>query len=97
MILCRYSGCHDYDVSALNVLLGRHFEFREGDYVSEPRFFTRMSEDLEADIEEEEEEEERERGKGEGDRRRPYDQYYYSTLSADMKRKRIRKAERSNL
>ena len=38
---CRYSGCHDYDVSALNVLLGRHFEFREGDYVSQPRFFTR--------------------------------------------------------
>ena len=54
----RYSGCHDYDVSALNVLLGRHFAFREGDYaMAEPRFFTRMSEDLEADIEEEEQRE----------------------------------------
>jgi hypothetical protein len=46
----RYSGCHDYDVSALNVLLGRHFKFAERKYVSEQRFFTTMSEDLETDL-----------------------------------------------
>ena len=59
-------------MSALNVLLGRHFSFREGDYavspMSEPRFFTRMTEDLEPDIEDEEEEEEEEQEQEERER-----------------------------
>jgi len=30
----RYSGCHSYDVSALNIVLGEKFEFRESLYLS---------------------------------------------------------------
>merc|ERR1719419_1250376 len=29
----RYSGCHAYDVSALNVVLGQHFRFDESRYI----------------------------------------------------------------
>jgi hypothetical protein len=32
----RYSGCHSYDVSALNIVLGEMFSFRETVYTSNP-------------------------------------------------------------
>ncbi|XP_014673108.1 PREDICTED: uncharacterized protein LOC106813482 [Priapulus caudatus] len=35
----RYSGCHSYDASALNVVLGRLFKFNYGDYVGNETFF----------------------------------------------------------
>ncbi len=41
----RYSGCHSYDVSALNVVLGQMFQWREDDYMSdETKFFAPMDE-----------------------------------------------------
>ena len=43
----RYSGCHSYDVSALNIVLGQAFGFDEAEYVSEERFFVLMSEEVE--------------------------------------------------
>ncbi len=65
----RYSGCHDYDVSALNVVLGRHFGFDEGRYVAEHRFFARMSEDLETDLDDAEDSDDNATSAGDGDRR----------------------------
>ena len=57
-----------------------------------------MSEDLEADIEEEEEkEEERERGEGYDRSRHSYDTEYSTLMNPTLKKKRLRKAERSNL
>ena len=44
----RYSGCHSYDVSSLNVVLGQAFNFEESKYVSEHRFFVQMSEEMES-------------------------------------------------
>ena len=29
----RYSGCHAYDISALNVVLGQSFQFDESKYI----------------------------------------------------------------
>ena len=59
-----------------------------------------MSEDLEADIEEEEEKEEkeeRERGEGYDRSRHSYDTEYSTLMNPTLKKKRLRKAERSNL
>jgi hypothetical protein len=44
-LLYRYSGCHDYDVSALNILLGQMFKFDESLYVIEDKFFVTVTED----------------------------------------------------
>ena len=42
----RYSGCHAYDVSALNIVLGQMFGFDESKYIcDDQRFFSRISED----------------------------------------------------
>ncbi len=41
----RYSGCHGYEVAALNVILGQMFRFDETRYVGKQRFFVSMSED----------------------------------------------------
>lgn len=40
----RYSGCHSYDMSALNVLLGSLFNYKEKSYTGsdEDKFFTRI-------------------------------------------------------
>lgn len=50
----RYSGCHGYDVSALNVVLGQMFQFDESAYFARDRFFVRMNEEAEEEEEEEE-------------------------------------------
>ncbi|XP_023334208.1 uncharacterized protein LOC111705776 [Eurytemora carolleeae] len=39
----RYSGCHSYDVSALNIVLGSMFQFRESRYLSQVPFFQRIN------------------------------------------------------
>ena len=41
----RYSGCHAYDVSALNLLLGQLFKFQEGKYVRENKFFATVTDE----------------------------------------------------
>lgn len=33
----RYSGCHEYDTSALNIVLGMHFDFDETQYIHQER------------------------------------------------------------
>lgn len=53
--LYRYSGCHSYDMSALNVILGLIFNYSEKPYAGseEDKFFTKFDADLvtnEADI-----------------------------------------------
>jgi len=37
----RYSGCHSYDVSALNIVLGEMFSFHESRYISTATFWRR--------------------------------------------------------
>ena len=44
----RYSGCHGYDVSAFNVVIGQMFNFNESQYMGKKRFFVKMSEDAES-------------------------------------------------
>ena len=41
----RYSGCHAYELSALNVVLGRMFNFDESKYIVDERhkFFAKVS------------------------------------------------------
>lgn len=41
----RYSGCHDYDVSALNVLLGVMFQFDESRYIMSDKFFATVTDE----------------------------------------------------
>lgn len=43
----RYSGCHGYDVSALNIVLGLHFRFRPELYSAsqELQLFTEIGQD----------------------------------------------------
>jgi len=43
----RYSGCHSYDVSALNIVLGEMFSFRESLYMSNSTFFKRVNPTME--------------------------------------------------
>ncbi|TRY78317.1 hypothetical protein TCAL_14377 [Tigriopus californicus] len=44
----RYSGCHAYDVSALNIILGQMFGFNEGRYVAKAEpFFVQMGDESE--------------------------------------------------
>ena len=42
----RYSGCHAYEVSALNVVLGKMFNFNESKYIvsDKYKFFTNVNE-----------------------------------------------------
>ena len=50
--LFRYSGCHSYDMSALNVLLGSLFNYKETDYAgndSNKFFSTPLTEDVNID------------------------------------------------
>lgn len=46
----RYSGCHAYDVSALNIILGQMFGFNEGRYVAKESFFVQMGEENGEDL-----------------------------------------------
>ena len=41
----RYSGCHAYELSALNVVLGRMFNFDESKYIVDDKhkFFAKVS------------------------------------------------------
>merc|ERR1719369_1955283 len=39
----RYSGCHSYDVSALNIVLGSMFAFHESSYISNKTFITKFN------------------------------------------------------
>merc|ERR1719357_1475327 len=41
----RYSGCHRYDMSALNIVLGDMFQFQENKYLRRPgdSFFRRVT------------------------------------------------------
>ena len=41
----RYSGCHRYDVSAFNIVLGQMFSFQESEYLSEREFFRKVDQD----------------------------------------------------
>jgi len=41
----RYSGCHRYDVSAFNIVLGELFSFQEAAYTGGPTFFRRVDQD----------------------------------------------------
>lgn len=41
----RYSGCHKYDVSALNIVLGQMFKLREAAYMGQDSFFRKVDED----------------------------------------------------
>jgi len=41
----RYSGCHRYDVSAFNIVLGEIFNFQESMYVGESQFFRKVDQD----------------------------------------------------
>ncbi|GFS02048.1 MetK_1 protein [Elysia marginata] len=43
--LFRYTGCHRYDMSALNIILGKVFNFDEGQYVCQDRLFGSLLED----------------------------------------------------
>ena len=54
----RYSGCHAYEVSALNVVLGKVFDFDESKYIIDDKYklFIRKS-DIEVRKNEEEVEE----------------------------------------
>ena len=38
-------GCHRYDVSALNCVLGKMFSFQEGEYMGGEQFFRRVDQD----------------------------------------------------
>ena len=38
----RYSGCHRYDVSAFNIVLGEVFSFREAAYMGTETFFRKV-------------------------------------------------------
>jgi len=41
----RYSGCHRYDMSALNIVLGDMFQFQENKYLGNKPFFRRVNQD----------------------------------------------------
>jgi len=41
----RYSGCHRYDMSALNIVLGDMFSFQEGKYMGNKPFFRKVNQD----------------------------------------------------
>jgi len=41
----RYSGCHRYDMSALNIVLGDMFRFQEGKYMGSKTFFRKVNQD----------------------------------------------------
>ena len=38
----RYSGCHRYDVSAFNIVLGEVFSFNEAAYMGTETFFRKV-------------------------------------------------------
>ena len=38
----RYSGCHRYDVSAFNIVLGEVFSFKEAAYMGTETFFRKV-------------------------------------------------------
>ena len=38
----RYSGCHRYDVSAFNIVLGEVFSFKESAYMGSEAFFRKV-------------------------------------------------------
>ena len=38
----RYSGCHRYDVSAFNIVLGEMFSFKESAYMGSESFFRKV-------------------------------------------------------
>lgn len=40
-----YSGCHHYDMSALNIILGQLFDFDERPYASKEVIFGNLNED----------------------------------------------------
>ena len=50
----RYSGCHSYDNSALNILLGLAFSFDETKYISKEKLFASMDEITSQETEESE-------------------------------------------
>ncbi len=50
----RYSGCHSYDVSALNIILGQMFNFDESKYISDVKFFAKAIDEKGDDDNEEE-------------------------------------------
>ena len=43
--LFKYSGCHYYDMSALNVILGRVFDFDERAYAAKDAIFGNLIDD----------------------------------------------------
>lgn len=43
--LFRYTGCHRYDMSALNIILGKMFQFNESQYVCNDQLFGSLLED----------------------------------------------------
>ena len=58
----RYSGCHAYEVSALNVVLGKVFDFDESKYIIDEKYKlfvknsdieVRKNEDKDNDVEDE--------------------------------------------
>ena len=61
----RYSGCHAYEVSALNVVLGKVFDFDESKYIIDDKYKlfvknsdieVRKNEEEDDDVEDEEKE-----------------------------------------
>ena len=40
-----FPGCHDYDISALNIVLGLAFDFDESEYIESNKFFVSASEE----------------------------------------------------
>ena len=39
----QFPGCHDYDIAALNVVLGVAFDFDESEYIETNKFFVSAS------------------------------------------------------
>ena len=46
----RYSGCHRYDLSALNIVLGEMFNFQESLYIGDSSFFRKVDQDVVKDL-----------------------------------------------